>query len=282
MTFSELGRTAKTEYPDYADISDYEAGKAYALTYLKEDLHKIEDDQLLPSIGLETSLQLPPSSSLVVQTDAHFFLHWRASHIGNQIAFIDTQYSKDDAIRYAPERWQQKHYLERAQYVVSVLNLRSQAQDLVVKQQLASEALKYGFDTVSYLVFRLRQIDTDEQIRLRAETLRQDQEHKEQIARIEREHEEAQAFSYIRTSTEASLADRQRQKKLYDDLAQRREREYQIEVGDKPLKLKNQLLQDVRREMASIREQLDGIEETYRKTDSRQTHGRSSDESTDS
>lgn len=268
MNFIEIGKRAKTTTRDYDDLSDYEAGQAYALVYLKDDLHLIEDNPIEV---------LPALPELSVKTDAHAFLGWRGSHIGNQIAFLNVQYGKAHAIRQAQfdhsvvdERISRAYYLEKAQYVVNVLNSRAQAQDLVASQQLTNEALKYGFDKVSYLVFRLRQIDTDEQLRLRGEQFRQDQQNKEELARIERENAAKSASDKIAAATQAKLARLQQERAIKQELDRAIMEAHDIKIGSASDNVKQRRLSAQEEFIASLQRQLDELRRVPGKDDSGQ------------
>jgi hypothetical protein len=251
------------------DISIRQPGDGLRGTILPADT----PGRVLPQEIIPLSTYNAATSAITVQTDAHVFLGWRAKHIHKQIAHITAQYEK----AHIEEKLTQEHYVAKAKFVLSMLNAQNMAQESLIAQEIGEAAADKGLDRATYLIKLLREFDTDEQLRFREGQLEQDRKHKEEIARLEREHEKAQALDYIKTATEASLADRQRQKQLYEDLSKLREKEYQIEMGDKPLKLKAQLLQDVRDEMASIRKQLDGIEKAYRETDTGKATERSSD-----
>src|ERR1035437_1342107 len=274
MTFSDIGKEVKAAYSEYDHLSDYQAGKAYALEHFSEDkLLRVEDDsiELLPSIGIEVS-----NHKLSVATDAHVALGWRTSHLGKQIDHIGKQYEKDHAIRQGEfdhsvsgERMLRAYYLEKAQYVVNVLNSRAQAQDFVASQQLTAEALKYGFDKVSYLVFRLRQIDTDEQLRLRGEQFRQDQQNKEELDRIQRENEAKTTANKIAAATQAKLG-RLQQERAIDEAHDKALREaHEIANGNDPPELKKRRLAAKEQTIASLERQLDGLRREPREDDFR-------------
>jgi hypothetical protein len=280
MNFTEIGRKAKAQTRDYDDLSDYEAGRAYALTHLRDDLHLIEEDPaaLIPYSevtidkvsGFPTAL--PPSPpSIPIKTDSHFFLEWRASHMGNQIAFINAQYAKDHAIRLAEfdhsvhsERTLQRYYLEKAQYALSMLTTRQMAQDALLAQQVGQEAAKVGLDRITYLAFRLKQIDSD----LRGQQLLQDQQNKEEMDRIQRQHEFEDAMNRVRVDTEAAMADRQMEKQLRKDLTEARERKHSIENGDKPPELKKHLVADCDDEINGLVERIRVLQEIHRQSNS--------------
>src|ERR1035437_882259 len=272
MTFSDIGKEVKAAYSEYDHLSDYQAGKAYALEHFSEDkLLRVEDDsiELLPSIGIEVS-----NHKLSVATDAHVALGWRTSHLGKQIDHIGKQYEKDHAIRQGEfdhsvsgERMLRAYYLEKAQYVVNVLNSRAQAQDFVASQQLTAEALKFGFDKVSYLVFRLRQIDTDEQLRLRGEQFRQDQQNKEELARIEREDAAKSASDKIAAATQAKLARLQQERAIKQELDRAIMEAHDIEIGSASDNIKQRRLSAQEEFIASLQRQLDELRRVPGKDD---------------
>ena len=285
MNYNEIGRIVKSRHPGvYDGYEDYKLGQAYAekygLTHEMSSELALTPDEIYP---------LPPPSSVTthinVQSDAFFFVGWRTSHLAKQIEHINAQYAKDHALRQAAfdhahhdEKMLQQHYLQKAQYILQIVSTRALAQDAFINQEIGKEAQQYGLDRITYLAYRLQQLTIDEKARERETQLEQDRRHKEENARIEREDAAAKAVDYIRSATAGSLANRQRLKTLYAELRQLRETEYEIETGNKPLKLKAQLLEDVHNEIAGVRKEIDGLEELNRKADTRQTAGRSDDE----
>ena len=257
MNFIEIGKRAKTTTRDYDDLSDYEAGQAYALVYLKDDLHLIEDNPIEV---------LPALPELAIKTDAHILLGWRTSHLGKQIDIINKQYEKHHAIRQGQfdhsvsgERMLRAHYLEKAQYVLSVITTRAQAQDIVWNQQIGQEAAKHGFDRITYLAFRLKQLDTDEQIRIRVEQLEQDRIHAERMATIQRENEAKVTADKIAAATQAKLG-RLQQERAIDEAHDKALREaHEIKIGNDAPELKKRRLAAKEQTIASLERQLDDL-----------------------
>jgi hypothetical protein len=267
MNFIEIGKRAKTTTRDYDDLSDYEAGQAYALVYLKDDLHLIEDNPIEV---------LPALPELAIKTDAHILLGWRTSHLGKQIDIINKQYEKHHAIRQGQfdhsvsgERMLRAHYLEKAQYVLSVITTRAQAQDIVWNQQIGQEAANNGLDRVTYLAIILKTLDTDEQIRLRDETLKQDQKDKAEKDRLQREHEAKTTANKIAAATQAKLG-RLQQERAIDEAHDKALREaHEIKIGNDPPELKKRRLAAKEQTIASLERQLDGLRREPREDDFR-------------
>ena len=219
---------------------------------------------------------LAPLSELSIKTDAHVLLGWRTSHLGKQIDHIGKQYEKDRAIRQgefdhsvADERMLRAHYLEKAQYVLSVITTRAQAQDIVWNQQIGQEAANNGLDRVTYLAIILKTLDTDEKIRLRDETLKQDQKDKAEKDRLQREHEAKTTANKIAAATQAKLG-RLQQERAIDEAHDKALREaHEIKIGNDPPELKKRRLAAKEQTIASLERQLDGLRREPREDDFR-------------